>query len=890
MRAHQGTSPSASLALALLLTAAGALPASAQSVAVPRLLGQTPITKAATPDQRTSVAAGRTSGLEAAFPTFPEAEPNNAVADAQELPGPSPIIVNGAAESSDNGDLRVTYTINEEEVPDDLEDLFLVTTTEPGLRVTLDGFDGDLDLVLVDGAGQNILSSSAGSTASEEISDDALPAGTYLVAVNFYEAGGATGATDYRLQIEGVFGGLAEVEPNDTVAEAQRLGGESPIVLIGAAEASDVGDITYTFSDGEGGTVTDDMEDVFALTTTEPGLRVELGGFTEDLDVYILDPTNPASLTILGQSAGTSNPEVIDASNLPAGNYLVVVSFFDGTGETGETDYVLQVEGSFVGGGGTGETGENAAPTAAHEPPGDATAGRAYPVAATLTDDDGIESATLFYRRGSDLSFTEVAMTADGDTYTAEIPSEAVGQRGLAYFVRAEDAEGLTDQTETFSPAVLVGGDGLTTDVAVPTAEAGTYSLVTIPLDLDDADARAVLADDLGDYDPEVWRFYGLRPDQSYAEFPDAAAMDPGRGFWLALRSSAEIDSGPGATVSLAEPFRIPLNAGWNFVGSPFNFNVPLPNVRMASGQALDIWAYSGGWAILVGPLVPYAGYAVFAEAADELIVDPGLSIAKGGNATAKQALFRRAEAAWDVRVRAQAGRAVDADNRAAVHPDADAGRDRQDRPEPPTVGDYVSAYFVHPEGGGPTNAFSADVRGPIGERESWALAVRSNARGRIDLHFDLTSVPAGYDVYLEGDRPDVRQDLRARPHYAFVGTGEEAPVSFRLVVERAGLREATPDVPDRLAASAFPNPFSEATTVRFELPEPAPVTLTLHDALGRTVATLASETPYDPGTHHLVWDGRSQAGHPVASGVYLYRLRTGAQVKTGAVTLVRGF
>ena len=620
------------------------------------------------------------------------------------------------------------------------------------------------------------------------------------------------------------------------------------------------------------------MEDVFALTTTAPGLRITLSEFSEDLDVFILDP---ADLTILASSNGENNPETIDASTLPAGDYLIVLSFFDGTGETGETTYRLEVEGRF-------ESGGNAAPTVAHEPAGDPTAGQAYSVTATLTDDGGIQSATLFYRQGGAAGFSEVAMTADGDgRYTAEVPAGDVTARGLAYFVQAEDAEGLTARTPTFGLAVDVGGDGLQAGVSVPTSEAGSYRLVSVPLRPDNASAAAVLADDLGDYDPEVWRLYSLQADQSYAEFPGAAAMTPGRAFWLGLKEAATFDTGAGTSVSLAEPFRIALNAGWNFVGNPFSFDVPLGNVRMGSGQALDVRAYNGStWSQHTGALAPFAGYAVFAEAADELVVDPGLNAAKGPSLAAKRALLRRVEGGWDIRVRAEAGRAVDADNVAAVHPEAASGRDRRDRPEPPTVGDYVSASFVHPEPGGPAGAFSTDARGPIGERETWTLAVRSNTRGRVDLLFDVTSVPEGYDVHLEDDRLPIRQDLRARPRYAFVGAGDEAARRLRLVVERAGL--SAPDVPERVTLSNHPNPFSEATTLHFGLPSPAPVSVTVHDALGRTVANLLDGQGYEAGTHSLVWDGRNQAGHAVASGVYLYRITAGTHTRTGTMVLVK--
>ena len=44
----------------------------------------------------------------------------------------------------------------------------------------------------------------------------------------------------------------------------------------------------------------------------------------------------------------------------------------------------------------------------------------------------------------------------------------------------------------------------------------------------------------------------------------------------------------------------------------------------------------------------------------------------------------------------------------------------------------------------------------------------------------------------------------------------------------------------------------------------------------------------WQPGFHALVWDGRDQAGHEVASGLYLLRLRAGEFAQVRKVLLLR--
>ena len=69
-----------------------------------------------------------------------------------------------------------------------------------------------------------------------------------------------------------------------------------------------------------------------------------------------------------------------------------------------------------------------------------------------------------------------------------------------------------------------------------------------------------------------------------------------------------------------------------------------------------------------------------------------------------------------------------------------------------------------------------------------------------------------------------------------------------------------------------FPNPFSASTTLRFELPEPSRVTLTIYDVTGREVANLV-DGAVDPGYHVATWSGRNRDGYPASAGVYFARI-----------------
>lgn len=79
-----------------------------------------------------------------------------------------------------------------------------------------------------------------------------------------------------------------------------------------------------------------------------------------------------------------------------------------------------------------------------------------------------------------------------------------------------------------------------------------------------------------------------------------------------------------------------------------------------------------------------------------------------------------------------------------------------------------------------------------------------------------------------------------------------------------------------------YPNPFNPNTTIRYELPNAANVTLTVFNVLGQQAATLVNE--HKPaGTHTVQFDGSR-----LSSGVYFYRLQAGPYVEMKKFLLLR--
>jgi hypothetical protein len=84
-----------------------------------------------------------------------------------------------------------------------------------------------------------------------------------------------------------------------------------------------------------------------------------------------------------------------------------------------------------------------------------------------------------------------------------------------------------------------------------------------------------------------------------------------------------------------------------------------------------------------------------------------------------------------------------------------------------------------------------------------------------------------------------------------------------------------------------FPNPFNPSTTIQLALSLQSDFDITIYDVLGREVRSYSFEH-IPAGVHKIAWDGRNSQGAQVASGVYLYRVRSGEITLTKRMLLLK--
>jgi hypothetical protein len=247
-------------------------------------------------------------------------------------------------------------------------------------------------------------------------------------------------------------------------------------------------------------------------------------------------------------------------------------------------------------------------------------------------------------------------------------------------------------------------------------------------------------------------------------------------------------------------------------------------------------------------------------------------------------------EGSWKVEVELTAGDYYERLAAFGVSPGAENGRDDLDWRRPRGIGTLPEAYFEHPEWGGESGPFATDIRGMIGDLQSWPLRIRATPRQPVQLSFvGVASVPEQHSVILVDEDRGLSVDLRAAQAYAFTPT---TPVSrFRVAVGsdeavRSLLEETLPR--EFSLGNNFPNPFNPSTTIPVTVPWKSTVAVRIYTVLGELVRTL-HEGPLEAGRHSIEWDGTSASGGTVSAGVYLIQMSTeGARQFVGKMLLIK--
>ncbi|HEX7880438.1 MAG TPA: FlgD immunoglobulin-like domain containing protein, partial [Candidatus Eisenbacteria bacterium] len=227
--------------------------------------------------------------------------------------------------------------------------------------------------------------------------------------------------------------------------------------------------------------------------------------------------------------------------------------------------------------------------------------------------------------------------------------------------------------------------------------------------------------------------------------------------------------------------------------------------------------------------------------------------------------------------------------------------------PTSPVVGaHFASSVLSRARGNGCPNLHAFDVLATnpavTSARGQWNY-FRSGGPVSYASVTNVSTGPSAYRSVLDGISVG---RLRTNPGYYFNGCDDVGASLLRtsdvlnwfgaatLCKASAALSEVPevgqpPAAPPAVAVlgNARPNPMVRHTIISMTQGASAtPVRLDIFDVTGRLVRCLV-DGPLAAGPHEFAWDGRSAEGHPVAGGLYFYRMSAGDRVESRKLLVV---
>jgi len=511
----------------------------------------------------------------------------------------------------------------------------------------------------------------------------------------------------------------------------------------------------------------------------------------------------------------------------------------------------------------------------------------------SLSDDSGIESATLYYAQGGGSGYTSVAMSGSGGSYSGTIPGNAVTQNGLLYYVTADDVLGYTSVSDTLGASVNFASGTLTTNSATGSAYStglpmDAWRMISIPAVLDETGLSNVL-DELGTQDNSVWRVFRYDDVSStYKENP--VDLNTAESYWIYQKQEDNLLlSTPSGKTGDMSGTTLTLATGWNFIGSPYPFPLSIDLDPVQFYGPLTYGLSGESWSPEVTELDPWNGYVVYNRTSSSQTVTLDPSVTSAGLA----ARVDDQEEGWLISLMASAGEYTDPINTFGALETADNGLDWHDNPEITSPGKTLSLFFEM-EDDPVALQYTSDIRQRDNGLKVWDVYLSNTTGAEVSLSWSHEQpIPSGIVVQLLDINTRRVIDLKSAEILELgsidsrfyrqlkIVSGDETEVAARVT-------ELLSYIPEELSLDGnYPNPFNPVTTIRFGLPQPRDVRITVVNILGQEVTELISGWR-DMGRHEVVWQGKDRTGKPVASGMYFTVLSDGDKMIVKKMLLLK--
>jgi len=520
--------------------------------------------------------------------------------------------------------------------------------------------------------------------------------------------------------------------------------------------------------------------------------------------------------------------------------------------------------------------------------------GQGVNVMAKFSDFNGILNAKIYVNIGGMDTTLAFPMVRGDSTFTAFIPDSLVKIENFIASAEVMDSLYYIAQSEYITAAVQFNEDEPTSrvdDSAYPTGlPIEKWRLVSFPGELDNGTLTSKGLNTKHvfysrDWDNNKW----VRPDTLYL----------GEAYWFNHQYGKKIDFTPGSGTSLPlEPYAMELFPGWNFIGNPFFFTVP---INLDQGDFYGPVTYGigekSGWSEVVTEMQPWGGYLIqnYTDTVQVIELMP-TPIEVAGNSSFNRVPAgpppRVAVNAWRLRISADSEHYFDHNNYIGRDSRSTEGLDRGDLYEPPMIDGHL-AVGLSPEADG-GYYHTTDIRSISEMNGVWDIRVVSQEKdGPVDIQIHTVDEPpeniivALVDLQKKTAYRDIMETVLRIEEKATVGYDLKMVIGESEFVENEIQRILNGMPTEYTLGYNYPNPFNANTRLDYSLPVRSHVSIRLYNMLGQEVAVLVNEEqPY--GNRHVVWNGLNKQGGTAASGVYIAEFKAGSFLASRKMILMK--
>ncbi len=486
----------------------------------------------------------------------------------------------------------------------------------------------------------------------------------------------------------------------------------------------------------------------------------------------------------------------------------------------------------------------------------------------TATDNVSVASVVMSYRKITFTQFQTLAGAAGSAPNTYDFPLQAsfFDDMGIEYFFTAKDPSGNSVQSPisgTYTTQLTFDGAAAASVGVSAGSQVADYVIISVPLDLTSTNVSNIFSG-FGGPDITSWRLLTYQDNpQTWLQYPsDFTAVTRGQGYFVISRTGRNLTF-QGATspnFNQSNLFQLNLKAGYNLIGNPYTVPINWDDSKVTGVNSIKVFQ-SGNYAD-GNTIIPYGGGFVFAQNAVtvpvKMQINPGSAKKKDPTNTSA-----RDAAKWIVPIHMVQGDRQFNFGGVGMAASASYSYDEFDDFAPPSPFGLFETDFPHPEHF--MKNFSKDVV-PISAGYNWKFDVNSELEGEVSLTWDNSSVDA--DLYLFDVGLQHPINMRTQSSYVI------NPKASRNFIIYYGT-----DVQDKLKpqmiflGQAYPNPFSGAITIPFNLPEGIAafhVKIDVYDIMGNLISTIVNKQLLS-GFYTGIWDATISNA---SNGLYIYRVQ----------------